>query len=71
MKNYTTSDLMILLRERCDLNTQKTTAEELGMPPQFINDVIRGRRDISTNLANALGFDKLPDAYRKKTGAAK
>lgn len=26
------------------------------MTPQFINDVLRGRREISENLAKGLGF---------------
>jgi plasmid maintenance system antidote protein VapI len=41
-------------------------AEQLGFHPAFINDVLHERRDITVNLAGALGYFKMPDRYAKK-----
>lgn len=67
MRHYTDTDLVLLLRGRCDASTQKQAAAELGFPPSFVNDVLMGRRAMTANLADALGFTKLPDAYIRKS----
>lgn len=66
MKRFTTIDLKAMLLTRTTMSTQKRVASDLGVSAQFLNDVIAGRRDISENLANALGFTKLPNAYIRK-----
>jgi plasmid maintenance system antidote protein VapI len=39
-------------------STQKKAAEELGVSSQFLNDVLRGRREISATLAKAMGYQR-------------
>lgn len=35
------------------------TAQELGFTPQFILDVVKGRRLVSTRLAAAMGYERV------------
>ncbi len=49
-----------LLRKRVRRHgTQLATARALGISSQYLNDVLRERREISDKLANALGFDRV------------
>lgn len=36
-----------------------TTAKELGFTPQFILDVVKGRRSVSDRLAKAMGYSRI------------
>ncbi len=63
MRSYTEAQLLNSLREAIRAKTQRQLAAELGFTPQFINDVLKGRREFTENLANALGFEKLPDRF--------
>lgn len=50
---------MKVLKERVkDMGTQKKTAESLGISPQFLSDMINGRRDITDRIAELLGLEK-------------
>lgn len=66
MKKYTQADVLGFLKGRTVTATQAGLARELGFTPQFISDVLAGRRVITRKLAEALGFRKLPDAYVKE-----
>ena len=57
------------IRERVGLTSQKRVAAGLGITPQFLNDVLRGRRDVSENLAMALGYRRC--VYFERVGTAK
>lgn len=70
MKHFTAIDLKAMLLTRIALSTQKQVAVELGMPAQFINDVVHGRRALSENLATAMGFKKMPDFYVRKQSSS-
>jgi plasmid maintenance system antidote protein VapI len=66
MKHYTQADLMNDLRARCCATTQKDVAVCLAMPPSFINDVLSGRRNMTDNLARAMGYEPVEKRYEKK-----
>ncbi len=50
--------------------TQAAAAKELGFTPQFINDVLNGRRGMTDNLADSLGFRRVTFFVKKKPEAA-
>ena len=58
MKLFTTDDVLAELRKRVAANGQKWVAVDLGLSSQFINDVLRGRREMSKSLAMALGYER-------------
>jgi plasmid maintenance system antidote protein VapI len=66
MRYYSTLDLLDELRTKCEASSQRCVAEQLGFHPAFINYVLHERRDITVNLAGALGYFKMPDRYAKK-----
>jgi plasmid maintenance system antidote protein VapI len=53
------SEPMKELKRRVKCANQREVALALGVTPQFINDVLRGRRDMSENLAKGLGYIKV------------
>lgn len=65
MKTYTDLDLLGILHTRIAGCSQKQIAGDLGFTPQFINDVVAGRRMITPKLAAALGYTKLQNRYFK------
>jgi plasmid maintenance system antidote protein VapI len=68
MKKYTEGELLKMLRERVDRreSTQAALAAQLGFTPQYLADVLGGRRPITRNLAGSLGFRELDRAFVKK-----
>ena len=48
--------LRALVRE---LGSQKAVAKKLGFTPSFINDVLKGRREMTEALAAKLGFKRV------------
>lgn len=55
----TSMDVIDRLRERAGKSSQKDVAAELGVSPQYLNDVLLYRRDISHPLARKLGYEKI------------
>lgn len=49
--------LVDILLDEIELVGQKETAQEYGISPQYLNDVIRGRRTVGEKLARSLGFE--------------
>ena len=47
--------------------TQKSVSIKLGFSPQFINDVVGGRRSVTDALAESLGFRRV-SYFVKKSG---
>lgn len=47
-----------LLRERCEKCSQKEFAEQHGVSPQYVHDVLAGRRMPGKSIINALGLSK-------------
>lgn len=53
----TEAEMLAVIEKRMkESATQKALADEIGVSPQYINDVIRGRREISNELAKKFGF---------------
>lgn len=53
----TGADLIAILRSACAAaGGQQAWARAHGFSPQYVCDVLRGRRDVSEAMANALGF---------------
>jgi plasmid maintenance system antidote protein VapI len=50
--------LLDLIRARVADTSQKELAITLGVSPQYLSDILHGRRAISTNVAKSLGFRK-------------
>lgn len=55
------------LRKLIDtLGSQKAAADKLGFTPQFINDVLKGRREMTEALAGKLGFKRVVSFVPKR-----
>ena len=50
------SEVIKELKRRVGKTSQKEVAISFGMTPQFICDVLKGRRDMTENLARELGY---------------
>ncbi len=60
------SELLSRIREIVTrLGRQDMAAEHLGISPQYLSDVLHGRREISKNLAERLGYERVVVFYRK------
>lgn len=58
MTELTGRDVMRLLQESVNLSSQKQVAVLIGVSPQFINDVLRGRRDPGDKVAGYFGLKR-------------
>ena len=63
---YNTEALLNILRKRTNGKTQREVAEELGISPTYLCDILSGKRNISNNLAKKLGFSKITVLYERK-----
>jgi plasmid maintenance system antidote protein VapI len=74
MRHYTEGELLKMLREKIDRRkrqaTQAAIAKELGFTPQYLNDVLGGKRPVSRNLAGSLGFRELDRSFVRKGESA-
>ena len=60
MKNTVTAlDLIEGLRLRAAWKKQKNVAAELGISPQFLSDLLRGRKEITPRVAEAMGYRRM------------
>jgi len=48
--------------------SQSATARQLGYSPQYICDIMKGRRGISAELASRLGYKEVDNKFRKVSG---
>ena len=58
-KFYPATGVQAMLEALIQRSSQKAVATRLGFSPQYINDVMRGRREISAELARKLGLRKI------------
>jgi hypothetical protein len=49
--------------------SKKKTAEQMGISPAYLGDVLKCRRDIGQSILNALGLEKVTE-YRQKDKSA-
>jgi len=54
-----------VLRDRCNGAAQTVVAEELGISPQYLNDMLKGRKEAGPAVLKALGLVKVV-TYRRK-----
>jgi plasmid maintenance system antidote protein VapI len=72
MRHYTEGEILKHLREKATPRqgqTQKAVAEKLGFSPQFINDVLAGKRSLTEKLIDSLGFKTVDCPYVRKPQA--
>lgn len=53
------SDVVRLLLRECDKSSQKKLAEQIGISPQYLSDILKGRREVSESVAEKLGFERV------------
>jgi plasmid maintenance system antidote protein VapI len=63
MKTYSTAHLVGILETKVKSKSQRKVAGDVGFSPQFVNDVMNGRRPVTEGLATRLGFRKVPDRW--------
>ena len=68
MASYSDGDLIEELKRRVKKSSQKQVSMDLGFSPQFVNDVLLGRRPMTAALALAMGYSKVPNVYMKIKG---
>lgn len=56
MKQYTHEQMVDGLRKVAEEKTQKYAAIDLGISPQYFNDLLHGKREITERVAKELGF---------------
>lgn len=56
MKQYTHEQMVDGLRKVAEEKTQKHAAIDLGISPQYFNDLLHGKREITERVAKELGF---------------
>jgi plasmid maintenance system antidote protein VapI len=54
----TESDIVNDLRTRAMSTSQRDIARKLAMSPQFICDVLQGRRSVTESLARQMGYSR-------------
>lgn len=50
-----------------DFGGQKAAAKEWGISAQYLNDILRGRRDVGQSVLDAMGFERIV-LYKVKEG---
>lgn len=56
---YSHGELLQRLKELVEAHGQKKVAETYGFSPQYINDVLKGRRDIGLALGRKMGCERV------------
>jgi plasmid maintenance system antidote protein VapI len=73
MRRYDAEQLRAQLEEWTNKTSLRKTAKALGFSPAYISDVMKCRRNVSENLAEALGFNMHTETvtyYTKMKGKA-
>lgn len=78
MKKYNKDDVMQALRDLIAKSSQSKVAAGLGYSPQYIDQVLKGKRKLTADMAYRVGdldsgrpFIQLPDAYVRAPKATK
>lgn len=60
-KNRVSEQYLVLMLERAteEHGSLGMKARQYGVSSQFLSDVIRGRRNVTPNLANAMGYKRI------------
>ncbi len=68
MASYSDKDLIEELKRRVRKSSQRKVSAAIGFSPQFVNDVLAGRRPLTAGMALAMGYSKVPNVYVKIKG---
>lgn len=72
METYTKQDVIgILLTAIGEGNSAGYWAKSNGISPQYVSDVLSGRREPGPKLLNSLGLERNEPTYRKKAKGKK
>ena len=63
MRKYAKGDVMQALRGMIAKSSQREVAAGLGYTPQYLSQVLMGKKALTADLALRVGFIQLPDAY--------
>jgi len=63
MRKYDKDDVMQSLRGMIAKSSQSKVAAGLGYTPQYLSQVLMGKKALTDDLASRVGFIQLPDAY--------
>ena len=63
MRKYAKGDVVLALRGMIAKSSQSKVAAGLGYTPQYISQVLMGKKALTADLALRVGFIQLPDAY--------
>jgi hypothetical protein len=66
MRRFTEEYVMQRLHALVSIKSMRKAGAQLGFDAGFICNVLKGNKPLSEDLALALGFEKLPDAYISK-----
>lgn len=59
----TLTQLTAYIRKLCDTDTQKDVAEQLGVTPSYLNDILAGHRKPGPKLLAGLGMREMEPRY--------
>jgi predicted transcriptional regulator len=58
-ERVTTRQIVQLLRNAVKMRSQREVADDLGLSPAFVCDVLKGRREVTERLARKMGYRKV------------
>lgn len=62
-------DILATLRRQVDsAGSQKALAARLGVSPQYLNDVLLGRKEPGEGILEPLGLERVVSYRRRKNG---
>jgi plasmid maintenance system antidote protein VapI len=63
MRKYAKVDVMLALRGMIAKSSQSKVAAGLGYTPQYLSQVLMGKKALTADLALRVGYIQLPHAY--------
>jgi plasmid maintenance system antidote protein VapI len=63
MRKYAKGDVMLALRGMIAKSSQSKVAAGLGYTPQYLSQVLMGKKALTADLALRVGYIQLPHAY--------
>lgn len=53
---YNQDDIIYRLAIRCEQSTQRAVAKDFGISPQYLSDILKGRRPLPNAVALKMGY---------------
>jgi transcriptional regulator with XRE-family HTH domain len=70
-KLFTKFQVVESLRLQMGMKAQNVFAEELGISPQLLSEVLKGTRSVPVPALDFLGLEDVGKRYRRKAGGSK